>query len=53
MVTQNPEKDLSQARSLLAGAHLELLSSRVIEPGLEDVFISVLRRDAGGTHAAQ
>ena len=51
MVTQDPEQDLNQTRSLIAGVHLELLSSRVIEPGLEDVFISVLRRDAGGANA--
>ncbi|MDH5763517.1 MAG: ABC transporter ATP-binding protein [Nitrospinota bacterium] len=51
MLTQDPERDLNQARSVVAKSHLELLSSRVIDPGLEDVFISVLKKDAGGTHA--
>lgn len=51
MMTQDPEQDVNQIRSLIAEAHLELLSSRVIEPGLEDVFISVLRRDTSGAHA--
>ena len=53
MVTQDPEKDLNLTRSLVAEAHFSLLSSRVIEPGLEDVFISVLKRDTGGTHAVE
>ena len=42
IVTENPTKTTGQIEILLRQAGLELRSVRQIEPGLEDVFLSVL-----------
>lgn len=40
-VTRNPEKAALQVEGILANARLELVGIRIVEPTLEDVFISV------------
>ena len=42
VVTAEPETGASEVESLLAGAGLKVEGIRRIEPGLEDVFVSVL-----------
>jgi ABC-2 type transport system ATP-binding protein len=42
VVTQDPEKASAQVEEALRAAGLELADVRRIEPGLEDVFVSVL-----------
>jgi ABC-2 type transport system ATP-binding protein len=42
VVTQEPEKAMAQVEEALRAAGLELADVRRIEPGLEDVFVSVL-----------
>lgn len=42
LATDNPDRDLSQAKSILKSAGLEFSSIRPIAPDLEDVFVSML-----------
>ncbi|GAN33516.1 MAG: ABC transporter ATP-binding protein [Candidatus Brocadia sp. AMX2] len=44
-VTRNPEKAALQVEGILANARLELVGIRIVEPTLEDVFISVLAKE--------
>ncbi len=44
-VTRNPEKAALQVEGILANARLELVGIRIVEPTLEDVFISVLPKE--------
>lgn len=44
-VTRNPEKAALQAEEILTGAGLKLVEVRIVEPTLEDVFVSVLARE--------
>jgi len=49
VVSTRPEETVSQARRLLADSQIPIEALRIIEPSLEDVFVSVLgrERDAG------
>jgi ABC-2 type transport system ATP-binding protein len=42
LVSREPDKDKETARRIVSGAGLELLGLRIIDPSLEDVFISVV-----------
>jgi len=42
LVTGDPEKDSEKARKIVTGAGLHLLDIHIIDPSLEDVFISVV-----------
>jgi ABC-2 type transport system ATP-binding protein len=42
LVTRDPEKDIEKARRIVAGAGWHLLDIHIIDPSLEDVFISVV-----------
>jgi len=44
LVSREPENDQQITRRIIAGAGLELLGLRIIDPSLEDVFISVVAR---------
>ncbi|MCF6153949.1 MAG: ABC transporter ATP-binding protein [Candidatus Brocadia sp.] len=44
-VTRNPEKTALQVEEILVGASLKLVEVRIVEPTLEDVFVSVLARE--------
>ncbi len=44
LVSENAEKAGEEARRILNGAGMEVLSARAVEPSLEDVFVSVLSR---------
>ncbi|MFH0786555.1 MAG: ABC transporter ATP-binding protein, partial [Pseudomonadota bacterium] len=46
LVSQEPEKDVEQARKIVVGAGLNLLGIAIIDPSLEDVFISVVSQRA-------
>jgi ABC-2 type transport system ATP-binding protein len=46
VVTQDPERAAVQVEAILVGAGLTLYGLRPIEPALEDVFVSVLAREA-------
>jgi drug efflux transport system ATP-binding protein len=48
VVTEVPEKTTAEAASVLAAAGLKADSVRIIEPSLEDVFISVVGNDERG-----
>jgi drug efflux transport system ATP-binding protein len=48
VVTAEPEASRSQIEQALAGAGLSLSGLRMIEPSLEDVFVSVLGEKKGG-----
>lgn len=42
LLTREPEKDSEQVQKIIAGAGMQVLGIRPIEPSLEDVFISVV-----------
>lgn len=44
-VTRNPEKAALQVEEILTNARLKLVGIRIVEPTLEDVFISVLAKE--------
>jgi ABC-2 type transport system ATP-binding protein len=44
VVTRNPEQTMSQAREVLKQGGLSVADMRLLEPTLEDVFISVIAR---------
>jgi ABC-2 type transport system ATP-binding protein len=46
VVCTDPERTADEARAAMAQAGIEVGSIRVIEPSLEDVFISVLTENA-------
>ncbi len=46
LVSREPEKDSQQARKIVAGAGFDLLGIAIIDPSLEDVFISVVSQGA-------
>jgi ABC-2 type transport system ATP-binding protein len=48
IVTEDPERAKAQAEAVLTEAGLKLSSLRMIEPSLEDVFISVVANDELG-----
>ena len=52
VVTQAPERAAAQVEAVLVGAGLALYGLRPIEPALEDVFVSVLAREATHDHNA-
>lgn len=45
VVTRNPEKAAQQVKDILTGTGLELFDVQIVEPTLEDVFVSVLARE--------
>nr|NIQ02558.1 AAA family ATPase [Nitrospinaceae bacterium]NIR56503.1 AAA family ATPase [Nitrospinaceae bacterium]NIS86961.1 AAA family ATPase [Nitrospinaceae bacterium]NIT83805.1 AAA family ATPase [Nitrospinaceae bacterium]NIU46011.1 AAA family ATPase [Nitrospinaceae bacterium] len=51
LVTRDPQGDISRSRAETEKAGIDLVSSRVVEPGLEDVFISELTQGSGRTQA--
>ena len=51
LVTEDAEKATARAEAILGGAGIEQVSIRHIEPGLEDVFISVLAKERDERHA--
>ena len=50
IVASDAERAITEAEAALAGAGLEVVSLRVIEPSLEDVFVSVLAEEQGKGH---
>jgi ABC-2 type transport system ATP-binding protein len=48
VVTEIPEKTTAEAKSILAAAGIKADTVRVVEPSLEDVFISVVGHDHPG-----
>jgi ABC-2 type transport system ATP-binding protein len=42
LVTSDPSSDVERVKGVLNRAKMELISTRRVEPGLEDVFVSVL-----------
>jgi ABC-2 type transport system ATP-binding protein len=48
VTTANPDAVSAQVQNLLAAAGLKVEGVRRIEPGLEDIFVSVLAMQKGG-----
>lgn len=53
LLSSEPGSARAAATKALVGAGLRVHDIRVIEPTLEDVFVSVLAREGGSNHAAQ
>ncbi|GLI34034.1 ABC transporter ATP-binding protein [Desulforhabdus amnigena] len=50
LVTQDPEASRREVEKVFAPAHLEMIAVRIVEPSLEDVFVSVLAVRNGVRH---